>query len=229
MTQAIAREIDELDVQSANKRKRGRPTKQDSQGLALEDLIIKAAKQVCCDYGVHALTVELILQKAGISRPTFYKFFKNKEVVLEVISQRAHQELVAAMQVTMLQSDLPCKGSTSIVDIVIDTYLEWGLAQGPIVSRFYQAITDETSIIAQHRQKTGEALVNIFQEANINAGLPKFDPLLLTSLINLIEFLGNPLFAKRHSRAEFKRVRNIMRMVLEKLLMGRDITQYNIE
>lgn len=210
------------------KRKRGRPTKQEAIGLPLEELIVQAARQVCCETGIHGLTVELILQKSGISRPTFYKCFKNKETVLEVISEQTHRKLVETMRKAVLESDISCMGPQSIVDVVVDTYLEWGKSQGSIVSRFYEAITDDASIVTQHRNKTIEALMDIFQEASLKAGLPKRDPLLLTSLINLIEFLGNPLFSKKHTRAEFKRVRNIMRMVLEKLLLGNDIVPYDL-
>lgn len=228
MATTVMNDIDTIETQNLVRRKRGRPTKQDTNGLGLEDLIIKAAKQVCGNMGVHALTVELILQQAGISRPTFYKFFKNKEMVLEVISERAYLALVEAMQEAMAQLSLPCSEDPTIVELVVDTYLEWGLTQGPVVSRFYQAINDEASIITQHRNKSIATLIDIFQDATVRSGLPKRDPLLLTSLINLIEFLGNPLFAKKHSRAEYKRVRNIMRMVLEKLLLGKDIAPYDI-
>lgn len=209
------------------KRRRGRPTKEESIGLPLEDLMVAAAKQVCCEYGVHGLTVEHILRKAGISRPTFYKFFKNKEMVLEVVCEQTYQKLIEAMQKAVLQTPSPCSEGGSVADLVIDTYLAWGMSEGCIVKCFYEAITDETSIVTRYRTKTVEVLQALFQDTIDRSDIPECDPLLLTSMINLIEFLGVPLFSSNPSKAEVKRVRNIMRMVLEKLLLGKDIVPYD--
>lgn len=224
--QLIMKQSNVLGSNKTIKRRRGRPTKQESIGLPLEDLVVEAGKQACCEHGVHGLTVEHILQKAGISRPTFYKLYKNKEMVLEVVCEQVQQKLVKAMKKALTESGSQPEATTPITDRVIDAYLEWGMTEGPIVSRLYEAISDESSIVTQYRTKAVEALMDIFQDSIVKSGLPKCDPLLLTSLINLIEFLGNPLFSSKPSKAEIKRVRNIMRMVLDKLLMDNDINAY---
>lgn len=195
------------------KRKRGRPATRGVSERPLNEIIIEAARQVCCDKGVHALTVELILRKAGISRPTFYKFFKNKDAVLDLISKDVNQKLVDALSRVFVKQNPDEAGFIAM----IDAYLDWGMAEGAIVGRLYQAIKDETSLVSKNREDTVAQVILVLQEAMIIAGRQKQDPVLLDALINTVEYLCNPLFTKEHTKEYFNRVRQIVLDIIEKL------------
>jgi AcrR family transcriptional regulator len=197
------------------KRKRGRPPKKAAKEKPLHDVIVEAVRQVCCDHSVHGLTVELILRQAGISRPTFYKFFRNKEEVLDLVSKEVNQKLVNAIT-REFQKQNP-KDLNFIT--VIDAYLDWGMGEGAIVDRLYQAVKDETSIPSMNRKNTVKQVIKVIQEAVVSSGRAEQDTLLLDALINTFEYLCNPLFTKKHTKKHFNRVRNIILDSLEKLII----------
>ncbi|MBI5895945.1 MAG: TetR/AcrR family transcriptional regulator [Desulfobacterales bacterium] len=206
------------------KRKRGRPPKLSLQKMPIERAILEAAKQVCADYGVQALTVELILQQSGVSRPTFYKYFKNKEIVLEMVCRKVNGQLVEAMRTALLENRSGVLDPGSVSAAIVDTYLNWGMTQGAIIGRFYQVRSDEASALSRHREETVAKIIEIMQQVIRRAGFSAQDPLLLKSLIGLVEHLGSTLFSKQHSAEEVGRVRGIMCMILEKFIMHHDAT-----
>lgn len=195
------------------KRKRGRPPKKGASEKSLHDVIIEAAKQVCCDKGVHGLTVELILKNAGVSRPTFYKFFKNKDEVLDLISKDVNQKLVDAIKGVFDRQ----KPDETGLSAVLDAYLDWGLKEGAIVGRLYQAIKDDTSLVTKNREETVRQVIATFQNALTASGQPERDPILLDALINTIEYLCNPLFTNEQSEEYSERVQTIVQQIIKKL------------
>ncbi len=201
--------------EQAVKRKRGRPPKTTDSEKPMSDIIIDAASAVCCDVGVHGLTVERILKKSGISRPTFYKFFRNKDEVLDLIHKGVNQRLINS--IVRVFSDT--KPDEITLEQSIDAYLQWGMEEGAIVSRLYQAMNGEPGFLEQNRQTTVDMAIHVFQLALAEAGLPKQDPLLLDVLIFSAEYLCNPLFTKEHTEEYFNRVRGLVIDSFKKLIL----------
>ncbi len=197
------------------KRKRGRPPKSSELEKSLHDVIVDAAKQVCCENGVHGLTVELILRTAGVSRPTFYKFFRNKDEVLDLISKDVNQKLVDAVSKVFIKQ----KPDEAGLVAVIDAYLDWGIGEGAIVGRLYQAIKDETSLVTKNREDTVRQVIMVLQRAMVDFGRLEQDPLLLDALINTVEYLCTPLFTKEHPKEYFNRIRQIVLEILGKMIL----------
>ncbi len=196
------------------KRKRGRPPKKNGFEKPMTDNIVDAARLVCCDVGVHGLTVERILIKAGISRPTFYKFFKNKDEVLDLIQQKVNQTLINSISLVFNET-LPDEVS---LESAIDAYLRWGMEEGAIVGKLYQAM-GEPGLLTGNRETTVSMVIDIFQQALIAAGRPEQDPLLLEVMIHAVEYLCNPLFTKEHSEEYYNRVRGLVISSFKKLTL----------
>ncbi len=55
--------------------------------------IIKVAKKVFATYGYHKTNIEMICKKAGTSRGTIYRYFKNKEAIFIVILEESIEEM----------------------------------------------------------------------------------------------------------------------------------------
>ncbi len=198
------------------KRKRGRPSKKISKGMPINELIVSAAREVCCEKGVPGLTVERILNKAGISRPTFYKFFKNKDEVLDLISKDVNQKLINSI-IRIFREQAPDEVG---LESAIDAYLQWGMTEGAIVGRLYQAMNGEPRLVAENRQAAMNMLIGVFQSAIKVTGRPEKDPLLLDVLIYAVEHMCNPLFTKEHSEEYYNRVRGIVLDLFRKLILS---------
>ena len=70
------------------KRGRGRPAATDPSGDDLRDLVISAATEVYAEQGYGGTSVQKILAVSGVSRPTFYRLFKDRHEVIEAIVAR---------------------------------------------------------------------------------------------------------------------------------------------
>jgi len=58
------------------------------------DRILDVSYQLCSTYGFWSLKVEDILNNAGISRATFYKYFRNTNHVVDTLFDRELNELI---------------------------------------------------------------------------------------------------------------------------------------
>jgi len=197
------------------KRPRGRPPKTESQSVSIREVIVQAAREVCCESGVHNLTVEHILVKSGISRPTFYKFFNNKDEVLDHIQKEVNQSLINSI-IRIFTEKVPNEVS---LESAIDAYLQWGMEEGAIIGKLYQAMVGGYGILSKNRETTINILINNFQHALAASGLPQRDPLLLRAMVHAVENLCNPLFTGKYSEEYYSRVRAIVVNSFKKLIL----------
>lgn len=196
-------------------RRRGRPSKNDDT-LSIDRVIIDAAAEVCAVHGFHGTTVELILQQAGISRPTFYRFFKNKEDVLKRMAEEINQELV----ITVSHAVEKAGTEPEKIETAVDAYLDWGIRRGEIVSVLYSALSDPAFPIPEIRENTFRKLTWLFVDELKKTDRPAFDPLFIDALINTVEYLGTFLFTGKGRDMNFVRVRGIILYILKSTILG---------
>ncbi|WP_027358525.1 TetR/AcrR family transcriptional regulator [Desulforegula conservatrix] len=196
-------------------RRRGRPPKQEDQ-QSFDRVIIDAAADVCAVHGFHGTTVELIIQDAGVSRPTFYRFFKNKDDVLKKMAVEINQDLVD----TVINAVKKAETVIEKIETGVDAYIDWGIRRGEIVRVLYNALFDPAFPIPEIRQNTFRQLTLLFVEELKEADRPAFDPLFIDALINTVEYLGTSLFTGRDSEKNLARVRNIILYFLKSSLLG---------
>lgn len=196
-------------------RRRGRPPKQEDQ-QSFDRLIIDAATSVCAIHGFHGTTVELILQEAGVSRPTFYRFFKNKEDVLKRMAVEINQELVNTVSLAVGNAE-------SVIEKIeagVDAYIDWGIRRGEIVRVLYNALFDPAFPIPEIRQNTFRQLIWLFMSELKETDRPAFDPLFIDAIINTVEYLGTSLFTGKDGEDNLVRVRGIILYFLKSSLLG---------
>ena len=75
-------------------RSRGRPPKTETDQEQIKTHIAQAAIRAFAEHGYHRMTVEHILFHADVSRPTFYKYFRQIEEALVLGMQPYSQELI---------------------------------------------------------------------------------------------------------------------------------------
>jgi AcrR family transcriptional regulator len=171
------------------KRKRGRPPKPKSAGESIPETIIAATRYVYADTGFRDFSVELVLAEAGISRPTFYRHFKDKYDVISVVVERANRLLLDEV----LQR---IDGSQSLRDVVdrgVEAYFDWGLNIGKLAGSIYREIHDPESPASVHRDKNMVRLTAVLQSAGEHSGL-QLDSAVYEALVHTIEHVGHRAF-----------------------------------
>jgi TetR/AcrR family transcriptional regulator len=137
------------DVKRAG-RPRGRPPQTEADAAAARARIVEATAEVFAEHGSHGMSVALIIERAGIARPTFYRYFANAEQPLQLVLDSSDLALVDGLQQALDSAD-------NEIDMVlrgIDAYLAWALGHGPALRPLFAELHDPSSPVSGHREST---------------------------------------------------------------------------
>ena len=171
---------------SVGKRGKGRPPRNAAETERIRGHIKEAAARVFADHGSHGVSVELITQACDISRPTFYRYFKNTDEVLELILREANDRLTDMVVSAIRQADGPLQK----LEAGLLAWRAWGEQAGPLLRAIYAEMHDARSPASAHRQRVLEAIGIELNQMAISLGRAPFDPLQVESFVSGVEYLG---------------------------------------
>lgn len=165
-------------------RSRGRPP---VSGSALDSRragVLAAAARLVGDMDSRYLSVEQLIQAAGTSRPTFYRWFPGgMPQVMELLVAEANTDLIKRIT-AVIQLDIPVEER---VAQGITRYFDWAREIGPLAKAIYREAFDPTSKARHYREQTLAAVQQLFlQEAKL-MGLNDVTPLMVETLVGWIE------------------------------------------
>jgi AcrR family transcriptional regulator len=196
------------------KRKRGRPPKPASPEESTSETILNATRFVYADYGFRSFSVELLLKEAGISRPTFYRHFKDKYEAIDIVVERANVLLFNAVEQGMNN------GQTlkEVVDNGVDAYFNWGKEIGKLAGPIYREIHDPNSPSSVHRERNVKKIAAALQ-AIVERNGKHFDVSVYSALIHVVEHVGHRAFWPETSdKKDFQRLKDTAILILYRTL-----------
>jgi AcrR family transcriptional regulator len=131
-------------------RRRGRPPQSEADAAAARARIVEATADVFAEHGSRGLSVALIIERAGIARPTFYRYFANAEEPLQHILDASDMALVHGLQTALERAD----DEIGMVVDGIDAYLAWARNHGPALRPLFAELHDPSSPVSPHRERT---------------------------------------------------------------------------
>lgn len=169
-------------------RTRGRPPQSEADLDAMKTRIIEGTLQAFAENGSHKLRVEHVLEKAGVSRPTFYKYFRTLDEPLQIATRTINDDLIHSVRDAMLGHDNP--GNVVAVALAgVNAYMAWGRRLGPVLQPLYTELYDPQSPIAELRLKTINGIHRLIAGAIRHAGRPEPRPIQVESFIIGVEYL----------------------------------------
>jgi AcrR family transcriptional regulator len=138
-----------VDVKKTGRR-RGRPPQSEADAAAARARIVEATAAVFAERGSHGLSVALIIERAGIARPTFYRYFANAEQPLQLVLDSSDLALVDGLQRALDSAD----DEIEMVLRGIDAYLAWAQGHGPALRPLFAELHDPSSPVSGHRERT---------------------------------------------------------------------------
>jgi len=171
---------------SNGKRARGRPPHNELATQAIRGHIKQATARVFAEHGYHGVSVELITQACEISRPTFYRYFKNTEEVLELILKEANDRLIDTVVFAIRQADGPLQK----VEAGLVAWRAWVEQTGPLLRAIFAEMHDTKSPASAHRERVLKAIGLELNHMAVNLGRKPFDPLQVESFVIGVEYLG---------------------------------------
>ncbi len=118
-----------------------------------------AAASVFAREGLHGASVEQILQSAGVSRSTFYRYFSNLDDVLLAVKRTAAQLFGDAVE----QSVLACPKSPEKIRVAIRTYLDLVGRYGDFARVLHRELPGTAASSAGIRAATLRRMAQLFR------------------------------------------------------------------
>lgn len=167
-------------------RGRGRPKKTPQENAVMRERLKQATALVYGQHGYHGLSVELILEAADLSRPTFYRHFRNADEPLAEVLEDLNDRLIAEVSEAIAQAVSPLEK----VDAGLLAWRRWGERVGPLLRPIFAELYDAQSPNHRHRLKALAALTQQLQATARQLGRAPFSETQLEAFLFGIEHLG---------------------------------------
>ena len=153
--------------------------------------ILEGAAHAFGRLGYAATRVEDVLEASGLSRPTFYKAFKDKDDLFEALSDAHHREIRERIVRSLEGVSDPLRQ----LENVVDAFMRWRAELGPI-GRVLDQEARSGKRLTRHRRETLDAM-SAWAAAQFRAsGRGDLDPLLVHGLIGAMEAIADTLLSK---------------------------------
>jgi len=182
-------------------------------------VVVQAAIDVFTERGFEQATVADLLQRAGIARRTFYKYFRSKADVLAALYTHVTHELIVDLVDGPADADDPLAGLRA----ALDRYLEFHVQNDAIVRILLEEATRSESPLWPLRNRFRATLVSMIDRAVTAASGHRVDPLVFLAVISGLEGLSLELLAEGPpSRERVARTKAAMTGLLDAVTRAAD-------
>jgi AcrR family transcriptional regulator len=187
-----------------------KPQRRQKNKTQIRMRILRAAMNVFGRLGYPDARVEDILEDAGISRPTFYRYFKSKEDVFDAVDEVISMSFLQTWTSAVASVDGPLEK----LEKGVDAYLQWLYATGPVASTTRRQSTHPQVHIAKRREEGLHMIVDVFREETRKTLGEEFDPWLFSMLQAATEQAGELLICDGLRPGDAKRAKQSMMRIL---------------
>lgn len=165
--------------------RRGRPPQTEKQADQVRARIILATAEVFAEQGSRGLNVARIIEKAGLARPTFYRYFANATEPLHAVLTISNDDLVGGIAAAMKRSVEPVQLGINM----IEAYLYWASGHGPMLAPLFAELHDPSSPVSTYREQALEDIRALVRGKFADLGRPTPVDLDLETAIQICEFV----------------------------------------
>lgn len=178
--------------------------------------ILKGASQSFSRLGYGATRVEDIIEDAGISRATFYKFFDSKEQVFDAIEEAFNFSFMQSMESAYDPELEPGPRA----DAMLESYLRW-MASWRELSRvmWFDPTRPRAQEMVETRNATFTTFIKLMAEFSNEGGLVEADEYLYRGVAGAISEIGLALSSRNRIReADIQRAHRAISYVINQIL-----------
>lgn len=179
--------------------------------------IVAGARDVLAAAGLGATTVQHVLERAGVSRRTFYAYFAGKEDVVRAVYEACTADLVDRIRVAIRDAEDPPRKVTD----AMRAYLRFQEEGGALLMHLQAEAVRPESALAPRRRATLDALVSLVDDAVVGTLGLRVDPTVYRTLLIGIEGLVIQGQAERpFDEDDWRRVRHAINPMFLNVLAG---------
>ncbi|WP_327151310.1 TetR/AcrR family transcriptional regulator [Nocardia sp. NBC_01329] len=165
--------------------RRGRPPQTQEQAEQVRARIVRATAEVFTRNGSRGSSVAQIIDEAGLSRPTFYRYFANATEPLNAVLDVSNAALVGGIGAAL-------EASGEGVDLgirLIDAYLGWARGHGPMLRPLFAELYDPGSPVSAYRNTALDGIRAIVRTKFAELGRPVPALLDLDAALHVCEYV----------------------------------------
>lgn len=189
-------------AKTAQGRRMGRPT----GDYSAHAHILSGAAKVIGTKGLAACSVEDILEAAGVSRRTFYRFFRNKDEVFEALFEIGSRVLINSVHSAVEAAKTPL----SKLEAGIGAFLEVQAEAGPLGAALMLEPLRPGSKLAARRREVIDEYNRLFEVETTRLNRPPADPLVFRGLVAAIEQISVALQTESNGKMDVERGKRAM-------------------
>ncbi|WP_067709644.1 TetR/AcrR family transcriptional regulator [Nocardia yamanashiensis] len=164
--------------------RRGRPPQTEAQADQVRARIVLATSEVFAEHGSRGLSVARIIEKAGLARPTFYRYFANAIEPLHALLALSNEDLVGGIGNAVADSEEPVQLGINM----IEAYLYWANGHGRMLGPLFAELHDPGSPVSAYREQAFEDLRALIRTKFDALGRPAPVDLNLETALQICEF-----------------------------------------
>lgn len=122
--------------------------------MSKKEDVLNTALRLFNEHGYHAVGVDRICDEAQVSKMTLYKYFPNKNLLIEAVLKQRHQEFVSSLEDHLRTKDTP----TDKLNGLFEWHMRWFASDSfygcmfiKAASEFHQEI-DVLTVSKEHKQ-----------------------------------------------------------------------------
>jgi len=208
----VAKRVAKRREKRAKKSDRSTPT------VSIRSQILDGAATQFSTRGFADTSVEHVLAAAGVSRRTFYRFFRNKDEVLSELFETASLLLVQAIKSAVMVG----KTAEERLDNAIEVFIRAPQSVGPLALIFHVEAARPGSHLAPRREAIIEQIIGLLDHEVTSAQgelSPPADPLLYRGLVAALEHVSLYTYTKTEASAEdLDRAKAVMTHIVQRVL-----------
>lgn len=165
--------------------------------------LLEGARKGIARHGIRGMTVEHVVKSAGVSRRTFYGYYRDKDDIVAEVYAITVRELVAFMEEAVDGATEP----VASLHAGIDAFLDVQQKGGRLIAELQAEAANPASPLWPDRIRAVQELVALFDTRVRAAANIRLDPLVYEMLLHGLEAIvirlreGGPLAPDRRAEA----------------------------
>jgi AcrR family transcriptional regulator len=180
--------------------------------------VLRVAVELFVKRGVKQVSVQDLLDAAGVARRTFYRYFRSKEDVLRALYEQATHELLASLAAPAAPSADPAAGALALVQRSLDAYLQYHVSHFKLTRLLVGEAARAGSALAPLRDRFRAELCAALSAAFVATTGRKLDRFVFLALVSGLEGLSLELLRDEPRAPDVERVRATVMALLEATL-----------
>jgi TetR/AcrR family transcriptional regulator len=174
-------------------RRPGRPRQTDEEQARVREAIVRATEQVYAQHSYRDVTVTRIIEVAGVTRPNFYRYYRNAAEPLLIVLDRVITGLLNDVVAAVARMPADTEGPARVA-AGVDGYLAWASTYRHLLPSVMADRHDPRSPVFERRLEVLEAISRFVRAEFLAGGRAEPSRTNIDVFVTTVEYISHRLY-----------------------------------